>query len=1521
MSANASQDMFDRVANQNTWDSPSTSGLLNVVANMFGAQSIEDLPPFFQTVAQMLVFAGVNNYGDQLGIMNQGNMFANMHQAVLASGPIESRGLAGADGKNPYLGTTTGPGAKSVQMADILTRIAAKNYFNEDGSTNDDATQGMSGQMYTGYAAGVMKERGIQPGDILTAVAPDKGAKALYDTASKAVAQGASQDSDQYKSMIDIARVTERREELMSQHKEYATLRQKEEELRKYDSMDPSKMTDAQKQAREAAEKDVKVLRSRIDRDVDSQLEGTTLEGKTINGKKEEALTVTKDMVDASRQQENVGGSQFELVKSQTEKDIKEALRRGAKNVAELEKMWGTHEFADLQKAAKELAMGSLADKDNVEKVAARIKDAQIMSEKTGRSIQSIWKEQSDIVTNLANAYGGKQFVDQEAVTTIQRQSEQAAQNNEKYGYGPDKTTMAAELQAQQEAYLNDTAEIIDAEAMLNDPRIQMTSEQRQKMQALVDKFNDPNTTLEEQEEIRAQMHEHVSEITHGEGVSEDYHKRAMSKYGNQAVQQRSRAVQGDKQRNYIADELNRTGAEQMYGVTDENREDVQNKLNSVLFEANQGELEELDKLAKEGKTEEIEGYIKRQVESSGLTGEAKKRYEDALRGYSGLTQEQRNIAINYKRMQYGEHGEMQTVADQNRAAYENAQRQLDDVVAPPEQIQKEGMAGFLEGILSGGEKVTNRDAVFKQLNDKKYINEEGEITEEQMKRLNKEEEDMGVLQFNKETRALENTDVLEKTIDVNGQKVPMWKAMGLGETLDEAKENAKDPQKMLKAVNELKKSGYSFEGVGNGKAIISRTDKTEAVRNTMEQERIANRKAKGLPETETAQQQQQGGQTAGEGVQQPGAATQPGVDMGVIPGAGGTGQSGQQPSVIQQETDKLLENGFSPAAQNKAKNAADNAGFGGYYKKDVAAEDTLEDEWDDDENVRKAAGTRDNYTYQRAIREAMVNTVEELSDEKDKSGKSEKERYWDAAKKYMDEHRSDYAPMTDEDWKEFRDDHISDGLNVEELSHVLMENPEITKRGSEADEYMQTVQGAQKGLKPGQKIKVKVDGKEKELSTDEILKGETNAVKFGNTSTAVAQGGGGGGMGGQVGTLSLKADQVVLDAARIGGEKKEGGGKDAEDVKEFNTRQAAMAGIAGLDTETDVDTLRKQWQEYMAEGVESQKDVQGDSKEWTERHSQKNFVGEGFAASGEQTRKELEQLFGSKQGGSASQKEIQDDSKRLADRHTARNAGIEREHLSTKEAREQLEQYAAAGAASQKTLAEDNKAFAERHVQRNFAGSDIMERQNPLNWPENPGGNDAITEKKNRENVHNRLRNIAGTGLDTSEDIEKFFKEDAGKGGIKEPIAEKKPEEHQIDRYLAVEREKTGAGAEMNRKEVANLMANRVILDTQKLETVMDKPPTLGIGGTPDKRALMMEGAKPAKDEVSAEKAIQGIANRDAGNVSKERLAAEKGPNNSMQLGKQQDAAGGSKRDSVATLLGQLLGCVKGDVIQVKEV
>lgn len=828
------QRMLDVVANQQQYSSNQVSGMADVIAKLFGVQSASDMPPEWQGIIRQIAYAVSNNYGDQLGLLNQGNMFANIHQAILTQGGLESRDVGGS-----LLGVSYGSSVKSVQVADILTKIAGDFYSTKGGAEKIDNTHGMSGRLFEGFAAGVMKDRGIKEGDIQTVISR-KGAEGMKSTLDEARKAGADTDSDQYKALVDVYRVTREREKQSQQTDEYKEIQKIEEGLKKFEGVDESELTSEQKAERDELNRQLSTKRRDMNRKVDEALKGKTIEGETIDGQKYGAKTITEEDLKLSRQQQEQGGIQGELITENAKREIHEAMRRTAKNVKDLGEIFGTDDFGDLQRIARELGMGSLTDKDNVERVTRAITNAQVLAEETGRSVQSILHEQGNLMNVYSKIYGGAERVDRTAVERNQRISASAGKAAKEAGKGSTTEEIAAETAAADAAAMEETADVAFFMYELFDNKDAVLSEEaRAEGMDIYKRWQQAEEDGDQEAMIavRAEMKQWTDKYARW---NENKQKLANTKYGSRLSGTWNMA----RVMHNVDVDIDNLTEEQVAAYkdlgTDIQSEESRQQIKDVLKNVSNETLNKLRKASDESPEalhKKIEELL---AEAKGkMSEEDYKNYERALRGYEAIGEGGRRF-INESAYEEGNEGRVTTEGEAMHRA-KSARKMLDRALEEGKEVEKGGIPAFIDGLLTSDKAITNRDAMLKYMQDKGYIGENGVIDDEAIKKLNQEDKGAFGLQIDEKTGTIRNTDVLDKMVKgKDGKMHPLWEVMGLGATREEALKNAKDINKVSDGLLKLDEAGISAQGVGGGNIVFFDAYELDKRKEAMEEVRKA---------------------------------------------------------------------------------------------------------------------------------------------------------------------------------------------------------------------------------------------------------------------------------------------------------------------------------------------------------------------------------------------------------------------------------------------------------------------------------------------------------------------------------------------------------------------------------------------------------------------------------------------------------------------------------------------------------
>lgn len=827
MAANITQNMLDKLANQAQYSNPQLKGLSNMVAKMFGAESLDTLPSGVQNFMSQIMYVMANNYGDQMGLLNMGNLYANMHQGVVSSGAMPAMGMNGS-----LLGVSRGAGARSATLADMYSQIAQQYYMTGNGATITDHTHGMSANMYTGLAGAVLKDRGVQKGDskILRTQKGYQGIKMALDEIEKSQGKEGAIDkgSNEYKALVDLSRVTKAYDEAAKGMKQTPQIQKLESEIDKLDAKERSgvKLTDEEKRSRTVMSRDLSRLRQERTKGIKAGLQGRDLGEETINGQKFGKLRMTEDMIDMAAEQYNNGGTQSEMMTTKARKEVQEAIRKTSKNVSELEKIFGTNDFAELQNIAKTLGMGSISDMRNVEQVTKRIREAQVMAQKTGRSIQSIFTEQGALLGTYSQIYGGESRVNAKSITFNQRVSSQVEEDTKTNGgRGATKEEASAEIAASEAAYMDETSGMQLLKYNLNDNKLlTLTPEQRKKAEALMQRYKaaEARGDYHAMAAIEAEANQWNAE--NGD-TSESAKKDARTKHGHDFATGFHNAVAVEN----LKTDMSNLGAGQKAVLAKEginvDSEKTQNEFGEVFNQLDNKDMAGADEIANLKNEKDREAAIQGMLDSSGLTGDARKKYEDALRKYVSYGSATRQF-LRREGIADAHMATRVSAAGEARMAREVAIADLKTKLSEGGELPKSGMASFTEGLLAGDNEVTDRDVVLSSLASHGFYNKEtGAVDQEAINRLNNDPEmskSMFALSVDEKTGALKNTDILEKEIQgPDGKKMPMWKL--LGDTKEEAYANAKDPSRVNDMMNTLSNDyGLSGTSIGGGNVVFA---------------------------------------------------------------------------------------------------------------------------------------------------------------------------------------------------------------------------------------------------------------------------------------------------------------------------------------------------------------------------------------------------------------------------------------------------------------------------------------------------------------------------------------------------------------------------------------------------------------------------------------------------------------------------------------------------------------------------
>ncbi len=1107
------QSMLDIIANQSQYNSNQVNGMANVIAKYFGVAGLKDLPKGMQDVIKQGMYVLSNNYGDKMGILNQGNLFANMHQAILSGGPMRSSGLGGN-----LISSASGAGARSVQMADIMTKVAGDYFATKDGAERISNTHGMSSQLFEGYAAGVMRERGINDDDIKTVVSKGRGAESLRKTLAEAKKNGVDTNSQQYETMVDIYRVTREREKKMKSMSQYKELQEEEKKLKKFESMDQKKMTSEEREEARKTAKRVHEIRSSLDRQVDKALEGTELEEETIDGKRVGKKKISSADLTAARQQQWKGGTQAEMITKDAVKDVHEALRAGSKNIAELEKMFGTSEFSELQNMAKQLGMGSLTDKQNVDKVTRSIKQAQVLAEKTGRSIQSIMNEQGSLASAYSRIYGGEYRVDNKAVARTQRISEEAGAASAEAGIGGTKEEVAAGQVASDAAAMEETKNISALKYTLHSDKAVSLSKEAKESGADLEARIDEALNSGDYEAIAALDAEAGQWVSTYGDMNAYKQLNANKEFGSDIAgkYQMSRVLSN------VQEDMGNLTQEQIQGMaqngTDITSEKTQGQILSALKNVSNSTLNRINKAAEkspEAMEKEINSILE---EAKGtMSEEDYAEFEKSVRGIQEMGAGGRKYLTSKAYDKDNEGRETLESKMKNETAI--SKKILDDTLAEGEEVQKTGVQSAIAGALAGDKAITNRDAALQYMVDKGYVGENGFVGQKEIEKMNKEDSGMFALQLDTETGAIKNTDALDKEITLpDGSKVPLWKAMGLGETKEEALKNAKDTNKVAQGMQELSKQGISSAGLGNGNVAFFDQKSMDERTDMMEEQRQLQKESRKRINAYN---------TNGERISDAEFDENGKLKSATVDGKKYEGRELEKKLKDVASKDTKIQNALAgldneygeAARKTQAHDQFVNSLVGGAGltgDEELTDDDFSEDKWDDLSEEEKASyGGRSNYKYQLAIRQKLQESYKNLKGD---------------AKKKFDEYAVDYLKRTtarkpgesDEDFEDRIKEKVDDKeLTAREYANIMSEHrKEIgsLEGGKKASDDYGVVAKAERGdfLNEKGPQKFWVNGHNQTINMDDVRRD-------------LGMGGGPGGPGGPGGGVDMSGLENLL--------------------------------------------------------------------------------------------------------------------------------------------------------------------------------------------------------------------------------------------------------------------------------------------------------------------------------------------------------------------------------------------------------
>lgn len=961
---NISPELFNQAGNQAQYSGNQTTAIANMMAQMFGVSRIEDLPPAQQNQARQVASAIMNTYGDQMGMLNQGNLFANVHQGILASGSIPSTNSRGS-----LLGMASGAGARSMQSANIVSQVAGNYFAGKNGAPKLENTHGMSGQLFSGLAGAVVANRGIKQGDIMT-VSSGKGSAQLLSSLQDATKNGASQESDQYKNAVQTYRVAREYEAFKNQHSEYNS-REHQHNLSRLESLNKKKdedLTDQERAEKRDLSQQVAEVNSQIREDFRNEAVGKKLKKTKVNGKEYGESEIEDTDATAAMDVVDNGGGQWEMGTEKLAKDFTKSLKATSKNVATLGKMFHTEDFGELQRAVNDIGISSLSDSHAVDDVAKRIASIQEIAEKTGRTVESVILEQKQIMEQLEDSFGGVDKIDPKTVAHIQRAGASADEQRNKLGHGPTGKDVQAEEGARTASALSGGAQHMAAGKKLLDMaekgEVDVSDEDKEKMKKLDEAYRNAKTPQEQDriaKEMQAVIKKSQGENTQGlydEGVKEygqEYadvrterklktqrQKGLEKRFGKvseedvkeQKKQQKSEAemvegldasmmrdiamrespeereayiqgiaenLEGEDKKKFLktarkfakssTEEQDKVMKMKAAGLTEEDMKKVRNaktpaERRKLIEEASKkagaegkdaaaysealteyagnktpGDIEEMASMADylsesdmkdimDAKTpEERDKAIEKLAKTSGLSGKDLEEYKDKLKAFGGMTKEQQT-AIRGQLRVGGAQAHVVTKAEKARAKAAEGKKQLQNELFGDETMLPEGQAGglkgFAAGLMQGNGDITEKQAAMIAVAG--YADENGQLGEKEIEKLNAENKDLNVLSFDQETGKLKNADKAldSKMVGKDGQEQEIWKMMGYKSKEEAVKASQEDVGGFAEKMRKFKEEqGYDSINLGNGNVALGKTETMEKMQEKYNEQRKVEKDAR----------------------------------------------------------------------------------------------------------------------------------------------------------------------------------------------------------------------------------------------------------------------------------------------------------------------------------------------------------------------------------------------------------------------------------------------------------------------------------------------------------------------------------------------------------------------------------------------------------------------------------------------------------------------------------------------------
>lgn len=503
----SNQQNFNNLVEARLLDSAVLNNLKDFITGLLGGVKYSELPDQWQAIGDQLLKVLMNVAGDKLGIDNRGVGLASVHQGVLAAG-----GLPIISSTGEKLGMAYGQGAASMAIASQLEGAVNNLVRNKEGQLRFSNVGTLKYSTVAEFMAQYTRETGFKEGDIRShrfdageegirkgiealkqqgisednydmqmvyrAMALTKQARQIeeeYDTKlrnSKAITKSGEEVTEAYintrrkqineelrKTTITEEEKSELTSELTELEEAYRPLTILNS-IKKLESIKEEERTEEQKQEL----KNLKSFYEQAKYDyVYDNMKSRRLTVKDLSGNiiQEDTPITEGDM--ALAEQGRLGTFEAILMKDDYWKNAQTAFRAAKDNLEMLKQLFNTDDFHKLQDIAKELGMGSLVDKNNVQKIRDGLNNAAALAHMTGRDMKEVLMEQGDIRAGLSQVLGvNSKNINESLVSQVQLVY---AQHNENYDKKYTNIT-AEERQAIQEEQAANTRNVIKYELL-----------------------------------------------------------------------------------------------------------------------------------------------------------------------------------------------------------------------------------------------------------------------------------------------------------------------------------------------------------------------------------------------------------------------------------------------------------------------------------------------------------------------------------------------------------------------------------------------------------------------------------------------------------------------------------------------------------------------------------------------------------------------------------------------------------------------------------------------------------------------------------------------------------------------------------------------------------------------------------------------------------------------------------------------------------------------------------------------